>query len=140
MIPYNINYKSYTRDTFKQIRNNIINSFKNYAAYVSGSFLKIFNFLYPCFCRLSTLSSSNAIPGVTTLHGKSLVQKIRDLKKLFGTQSVKPDSLVAPFRQMALDLYMQINDATAKFVIRTFSTFLFVFSLSTSSDETRRIL
>lgn len=81
------------------------------------------NFLHPCFCRLSTLSSANSIPGVTTLYRNSLVQKIRDVRQTFGTQSVKPDSLVAPFRQMALDLYMHMNDAIAKFVICMFSTF-----------------
>jgi len=95
MIPYNVNYKSYTRETYKQIKSNITNSFKNAAA-------------------LSTLKSVNSIPGVTTLYRTSLMQKIREVNQIFSTQSVKPDSLVAPFRQMALDLYMHMNDAMAK--------------------------
>ena len=74
------------------------------------------------------------------LYHKTLAQKMRDLKKIFGTQSVKPDSLVAPFREMALDLYLRVNDATAKFVISMFSTFFLVFSMSTSSRRNEKEL
>ena len=140
MIPYDVNYKSYTRETYKQIKSNITNSFKNAAACVSGSLFPL-NSLHLCFCRLSTLASANSIPGITTLYRKSLVQKIRDVKQIFSTQSVKPDSLVAPFRQMALDWYMHMNDAIAKFVICMFSTFsciLIVYILP--PGETRRNL
>ena len=94
------------------------------------------NFFHPCFCRLSTLTSTNSIPGVTTLQRRSLVQKIRDIKRIFSTQSVKPDSLVAPFRQMALDLYIHMNDAIAKFVICMFSTF-FLYSQCLHSSYRR---
>jgi mitochondrial protein MBA1 len=139
MIPYNVNYKSYTRETYKQIKSNLTNSFKNAAACVYGSFIPL-NFLHSCFRSLSTLASANSIPGVTTLYRKSLVQKIYDVKQIFSTQSVKPDSLVAPLRQMALDLYMHMNDALAKFVICMFSTFLLVFSLSTSSRRNEKDL
>jgi protein MBA1 len=128
MIPYNVNYKSYTRETYKQIKSNLTNSIKNAAACVSGSLFPL-NFMYLCFCRLSTLASANSVPGVTTLYRKSLVESIRHVKQIFSTQSVKPDSLVAPFRQMALDLYMHMNDAIAKFVIYMLSTFFLVFSL-----------
>lgn len=140
MIPYNVNYKSYTRETFKQIKSNLINSFKNAAAWISGSLFSL-NSPHLWLCRLSTLVDANSVPGVTTLYTKSLVQKIRDVKQIFSTQSVKPDSLVAPFRQMALDLYMHMNDAIAKFVICMFSTFsciLIVYILP--PGETRRIL
>ena len=124
MIPYNVNYKSFTRETYKQIKRNLTNSFKNAAACVSGSlFYFPLNFLHLCFCRLSSLASANSVPGVTTLHEKSLGQKIRDVKQIFSTQSVKPDSLVAPFRQIALDLYMHMNDTIARFVIYMLSTF-----------------
>lgn len=34
MIPHNVNYKSYTRETYRQIKDNITNSFKNAAACV----------------------------------------------------------------------------------------------------------
>lgn len=127
MIPYNVNYNSYTRETYKQIKSNLTNSFKNAAACVSGSFISIFFFLHLCLCRLSTLSSANCIPGVATLYRKSLLQRIRDIKQIFDTQSVKPDSLVAPLRQMALDLYMHMNDALAKFVILHFFLLFFFF-------------
>ena len=124
MIPYNVNYKSYTRETYEQIKSNLTNTFKNAAACVSDSFISILKTFFTfCLCRLSTLSSANSVPGVFTLHRKSLVQRIRDVKQIFSTQSVKPDSLVAPFRQMALDLYMHMNDAIAKFV-----NFLYSFS------------
>ena len=63
------------------------------------------------------------------------MQKIRDVGRVFSTQSVKPDSLVAPFRQMALDFYMHMNDAIAKFVI---CMFYFVFSLSASFLQAKR--
>ena len=140
MIPYNVNYKSYTRETYQQIKSNLVNSFKNAAACVSGSLFSI-NFLHLCFCSLSTLASANSVPGVTTLYEKSLVQKIRDVKQIFCTQSIKPDSLVAPFRQMALDLYIHMNDAIAKFVICMFSTFSCILIVCIlPSGETRRIL
>ena len=66
------------------------------------------------------------------------MQKIRDIKQIFGTQSVKPDALVAPFRQMALDLYMHMNDAIAKFVFFSFYRFFLIFSSSTSLFQTKR--
>jgi len=94
MIPHNVNYKSYTRETYKQIKDNITNSVKNATA-------------------LSTLVSANSIPGVTTSYTKSIWQKIRQVPQIFSTQSVESDSLVAPFREMALYLYMQMNDAIA---------------------------
>ncbi|KAF8800612.1 hypothetical protein BYT27DRAFT_7116937 [Phlegmacium glaucopus] len=94
MIPHNINYKSYSRQTYEQIKDNTTNSFKNAAA-------------------LSTLASANSIPGVTTLYRKSFVQKIREVGQIFGTQSVKSDSLVAPFRDMALAFYVLMNDSLA---------------------------
>jgi len=94
MIPHNVNYKSYTRETYEQIKSNLTNTFKNAAA-------------------LSTLASANSIPGITTLYRKSLLQKIRELRQIFGTQSVEPDALVASFRSMALDLYILMNDAIA---------------------------
>ena len=122
MIPHNVNYKSYTRQTYKQIKDNLTNSFKNAAASVSGS-LSSLDVSYLCFCRLSTLASANSIPGVNTFYRKSLLQKIREIPQIFGTQSVKPDALVAPFRQMALDSYILMNDAIAKFVISMFYTF-----------------
>lgn len=141
MIPYNVNYKSPTRETYKQIKSNITNSFKNASACVPGSFFPPLNFLHPCFCRLSTLASANSIPGVTTPYNKSLIRKIRDIKQIFSTQSVKPDSLVAPFRQMALDLYIHMNDAIAKFVIYMFSSHFFLYSHCLHpSGETKRIL
>ena len=69
------------------------------------------------------MASANSIPGITTLYRKSFLQKIREVRQIFGTQSVEPDALVAPFRQMALDLYIHMNDAMAKFVIFMFATF-----------------
>ena len=108
------------------------------------AYLVLFSHLtsFTRFRRLSTLESANSIPGVTTLYRKSLFQKIRDIKKTFSTQSVKPDSLVAPFRQMALDLYMHMNDAIAGFVIFMVSIF-FLYSYSHflhPLGEMRRIL
>ena len=41
MIPYNVNYKSFTGETYKQIKSNLTNSFKNAFACVSGSFFSI---------------------------------------------------------------------------------------------------
>ena len=111
--------------------------------------LLILNFLiklsYLCSCRLSTLASANSVPGVNTLYNKSLVQKIREVGQIFGTQSVQPDALVAPFREMALDLYMHMNDAIARFVIFVISNFLLVFFIvrvlpsSRSEKDLRKI-
>lgn len=132
MIPHNVNYKSYTRETYKQIKDNITNSFKNAAACVSDSLFPS-NFLYLCFCRLSALASANSVPGVTTSYTKSLWQKIRQVPQIFTTQSVESDSLVAPFREMALQLYMLMNHSIAKFVIFMVSILsLLLFSLSAS--------
>ena len=96
---------------------------------------------YLSSCRLSTLASANSVPGVNTLYNKSLVQKIREVGQIFGTQSVQPDALVAPFREMALDLYMHMNDAIARFVTPVISHFCLCFSLSVSFPpvEARRI-
>ena len=72
------------------------------------------------------------------LYGKPLLERIRDITQNFSTQSVKPDSLLTPFRQMALELYIHKNEATAKFVICMFSYFILVFSLSTSFFQAKR--
>ena len=93
------------------------------------------------FVRLSTLASADSIPGISTLYHKSLVQKIRDIKQFFGTQSVKPDALVAPLREMALELYLHMNDAIPKFVICMFSIFFPLYSHCLHPPgETKRIL
>ena len=73
------------------------------------------------------------------------MQKFREVRQIFSTQSVKPDSLVAPFRQMALDLYIHMNDSFAKFVI--FMVFMFwlcshclsVLSSSRNEKDLRKI-
>ena len=87
MIPYNVNYKSYTRETYEKIKSNLTNTFKNAAACVSGSFISIlktfFTFVHVDY---QLLASANSIPGVFTLYRRSLVQKIRDVKQIFRTQ------------------------------------------------------
>ncbi|KAF8155791.1 hypothetical protein B0H34DRAFT_509736 [Crassisporium funariophilum] len=93
-IPYRINYKSLTKETYEQIKHNTSNLFKNSTA-------------------LSSLATLNAIPGVDTGYHKSIMQKLREAKQVFGTLSVEPDSLLAPFRRMALETYEDMYKAVA---------------------------
>jgi hypothetical protein len=58
------------------------------------------------------LSTFDAIPGIL-VPTISLLSRIRHKFKLFGTQSTKPDALLAPFRQIVLELYEELNIAVA---------------------------
>lgn len=62
---------------------------------------------------LNMLSEFDAIPGmvVPTL---SFWSRLRHKFKLFGSQSTKPDGLLAPFRQIVLELYEELNTAVAR--------------------------
>jgi hypothetical protein len=64
--------------------------------------------------RLSMLSAYNAVPGLFIFERPSWSGRMLHQAKVFGTQSLKPDALIAPFRQIALELYEDLNKAVAK--------------------------
>ncbi len=64
--------------------------------------------------RLSMLSAYNAVPGLFIFERPSWLGRMLHQAKVFGTQSLKPDALIAPFRQIALELYEELNTAVAK--------------------------
>ncbi|KAF8965056.1 hypothetical protein BDZ97DRAFT_1813404 [Flammula alnicola] len=61
---------------------------------------------------LSALMSLDSIPG-KSFYGLSWIAQIRASFGFLGTQSVKPDALLAPLRQMALESYEDLNKALA---------------------------
>ena len=57
------------------------------------------------FCSLYLMAKANSIPGVKVKSAWS--------KQLFSASSTKPDTWLAPFRQAALEVYKQVNEAVA---------------------------
>ena len=62
--------------------------------------------------RMSTLLSMKALPGLRPNH--SWRERIMTSLQVFKTQSVEPDALIAPFRQLALKSYEDLNMAVAR--------------------------
>ncbi|CAA7264349.1 unnamed protein product [Cyclocybe aegerita] len=94
MIPYPVSYTTLSKDNYARIKANMSNKLKNFTA-------------------LSTLTNLNAVPLVDLGSGSSLRAKLRETIKALDTQSTKPDSLLASFRQAALEFYQELNTAVA---------------------------
>ena len=56
--------------------------------------------------------NSNALPNVYP--PLKIRDQIRHIRQYFTTQSVAPNSVLAPVRQLALEIYEELNDAIAK--------------------------
>ncbi|KAF9521510.1 hypothetical protein CPB83DRAFT_865482 [Crepidotus variabilis] len=94
MIPYPTTW-SPSKNNLHQMQSNTSNYFKNSAA-------------------LSMLMSYDCIPGINlNAHKKSWTQNMIDSFKRFHVHSTQPDALIAPFRQIALEMYEELNRAVA---------------------------
>lgn len=65
---------------------------------------------------LVALASHNAIPGVNTANDRFFKKLFKWPFYTFGTKSTSPTSWLAPTRKLALDTYLQLNAAIAKYI------------------------
>ncbi|KAF4618909.1 hypothetical protein D9613_010113 [Agrocybe pediades] len=87
-IPRSITAAKTPKSIYQALKANFINSLKNVSA-------------------LASLATMNAIPGLKEQYSWKMTPR------LFGTQSVKPDGLLAPVRKAALQVYEDLNKAVA---------------------------
>ena len=112
MIPYpKVKLLSFTRKTFQQLKGNFQNYLKNAMACVY-LLIPAFSLKQPS-SSLNMLSTFDAIPGVLSSEG-SWWSRMRHEFRLFGVQSTRPDGVIAPFRQIVLELYEEFNMALAR--------------------------
>ena len=142
IVPYNVNTKSCTRKTYKQIKSNLTSTFKNAATCVSGSFIFISKTFFT-FVRVDyqLLASANSIPGVFTLYRKSLVQIIRDVKQISRIQFCQARFVGCAFPTNGtwlLYAYEWTQLPSLLFFVLFHLVFLIVYNLPLG--ETRRIL
>ncbi|PPQ96127.1 hypothetical protein CVT26_004762 [Gymnopilus dilepis] len=104
MIPRPWDRRAPIQEIWKTLKDNTINMLKNAGA-------------------LSNLMNSNALPDVYP--PLKIRDQIRHIRQYFTTQSVGPNSVLAPVRQLALEIYEELNDAIAnrdEKIIRKYTT------------------
>lgn len=96
------------------MQSNTSNYFKNSAAWVLQINASLFDRCSHMF-SLSMLMGYESVPGTSlNTHKKSWVHRMLDSFKRFQTHSTQPDALMAPFRQIALEMYEQLNKNVAR--------------------------